>query len=216
MNDRAQALTARCAALRDAAVRRRAMRDALLANQQDAQGRAAAAQAEVMALDVALGAIHSVREATTARVQGRLADLCTEGLRVVFDDQSVALRIAMVERRGVVEADFELHRGDVVTEPLEGNGGGLVADMAAMLRLVMVTLLRSRGVVPLLVLDEPFAALSAGHRAAMAETLEEVAAAMGIQVITVTHHDAFARGSVYRVEWSDRENVEARIVRAVG
>lgn len=170
-------------------------------------------EADVRAADVALALVHTIRDAETVRVQGRLAELCTEALRTVFDDPSLALEIAMVERRGVVEADIMLRRGDLITDPLEGNGGGLVADLAAMLRLIMTRLLKARGVAGLLVLDEPFAALSEGHREAMAATLEEIAATLGMQVIVVTHADEFARGSVYRVRWRDRDALEAEVVR---
>lgn len=182
---------------------------------QTALSAAQAAEGAVKALDVGLGALHAVRDATTARVQGTLAELCSEGLRIVFDDPSVRLEVRSVERRGVIEADLVLVRGELETDPLSGNGGGLVADAAAMLRLVLVKLLSQRGLAPLLVLDEPFAALSADRRDAMADTLENVAAQLGIQVIVVTHSDAIARGRVYRVQWADRDAVLAEVVREV-
>ena len=184
-------------------------RAALLEQAQVAAKAAGVADSRVEAADVALSALHAVRDVTTARVQQTVADLCTEGLRIVFDDPAVRLEVRAVERRGVVEADLVLVRGGIETDPLEGNGGGLVANAAAMMRLVMVRLLAPRGLAPVLVLDEPFAALSAGHREAMAQTLEDVAAALGIQVITITHADAFARGMVYRVRWADRDAVRA-------
>ncbi len=164
-----------------------------------AQRDADAAETRVRACDVGLAALHAVRDVTTARVQQTIAELCSEGLRIVFDDPDVRLEVRPVARRGVVEMDLVLVRGDLETDPLTGNGGGLVADAAAMLRLIMVKLLSQRGLLPLLVLDEPFAALSSGHRDAMADTLYDVAASMGIQVIMVTHADQFARGTVYEV-----------------
>jgi len=177
--------------------------------------RAEAAEADVRACDVALGALHTVRDATTARVQQNIAELCSEGLRIVFGDTTTRLEVRTVQRRGVIEADLVLVRGDVETDPLDGNGGGLVADASAMLRLIMVRLMSARGLAPLLVLDEPFAALSAGHRSAMADTLQEVAATMGIQVLLVTHEDEFSRGTVYRVTWADRAALEAQVVEEV-
>ena len=165
----------------------------------------------VMAGDTALALLHTVRDETTARMQGTVAELCTDGLRVVFGDPELRLDIRSVERRGVVEADLVLVRGGLETSPLDGNGGGLVADAAAMMRLVLVRLLSLRGIMPLLVMDEPFAALSEDRREAMAATLYQIAAALGIQVVTVTHSDAFALGNVYRVEWADRERSRARV-----
>ena len=165
------------------------------------------AEARVRACDVGLAALHAVRDVTTARVQQTIAELCSEGLRIVFDDPDVRLEVRPVARRGVIEMDLVLVRGELETDPLTGNGGGLVADAAAMLRLIMVKLLSQRGLLPLLVLDEPFAALSGGHREAMAETLFDVADAMGIQVIVVTHSDEIARGPVYEVLQGDGEAV---------
>ena len=179
---------------------------------QTATSDAESAESAVTALDAGLGALHVIRDATSARVQAKLADLTSEGLRIVFDDPDVRLEVRNVERRGVIETDLILVRGELETDPLSGNGGGLVADASAMLRLVLVRLLSQRGLAPLLILDEPFAALSQAHREAMADTLEEVAGSLGIQVIMTTHADEFARGTKYRVQWADRAAVRAEVV----
>ena len=204
---------ARLDAVRQRLVEARARRTALSEQRDTAAEAAAAAEAEVRAADVATAQLHAVQDITSARVQQTIADLCSEGLRIVFDDQTVRLDVRTVERRGVLEVDLVLVRGAVETDPLEGNGGGLVADAAAMLRMVLVRLLAQRGLAPLLVLDEPFAALSQGNRAAMAETLEQVAESLGIQVLTVTHHDDFMKGAVYRVRWGDRAALRAVVER---
>lgn len=203
----------RLAALAERVTTARLQRDLLARTAVEARRRAQEAAQRVQASDVALHAVRAVRDLTTARVQQRITELTTEALRVVFDDPDVRLEVRSVERRGVVECDLVLVHGGLATDPLEGNGGGLVADVSAMLRLVMVRMLTRRGLAPLLVLDEPFAALSQGHRAAMADTLDTVAASLGIQVITSTHADEFARGGVYRVAWDDREAKRARVVR---
>tara|TARA_R110000824_G_scaffold68237_8_gene176654 strand:- start:9597 stop:10235 length:639 start_codon:yes stop_codon:yes gene_type:complete len=186
-------------------------RDAIQRTHEMAATRADAADTAVRAGDVALSVLHAVGDVTSARVQQTIAELCSEGLRLVFDDPSIRLEVRPVERRGVIEADLVLVRGKVETDPLSGNGGGLIADAAAMLRLVLVRLMASRGLAPLLVLDEPFAALSKGHREAMATTLHEVAASMDIQVITVTHADEFALGTVYQLTWADRDALLAEV-----
>lgn len=204
---------ARLDAVRQRLVEARARRMALTEQRDTAAEAAAAAEAEVRAADVATAQLHAVQDITSARVQQTIADLCSEGLRIVFDDPTVRLDVRTVERRGVLEVDLVLVRGAVETDPLEGNGGGLVADAAAMLRMVLVRLLAQRGLAPLLVLDEPFAALSQGNRAAMAETLEQVADSLGIQVLVITHSDEFARGHVYRVRWGDRAALRAVVER---
>lgn len=203
----------RAVQLRGDLIAKAAQRDYHEAQRAALAGAINATESDVRAADVALALVHTVRDAETVRVQGRLAALCTEALRTVFDDPTLSLEIAMVERRGVIEADILLTRGELITDPLEGNGGGLVADLAALLRLIMTRLLQSRGVAGLLVLDEPFAALSEGHREAMAATLEEIAATLGMQVLVITHADEFARGAVYRVQWHDRDALEAEVVR---
>lgn len=190
--------------------------EALSAQRVAESARIEAREADVRALDVSLYAIRSLREASTERVQQRLTDLTTEALRVVFNDEGVALAVKTVERRGVIEADLVLANGDLVTDPLEGNGGGVIAVISAVLRLVMLTMLRRRGVAQLLILDEPLAALSAGYRAGMAGVLESLAAALGVQTIVVTHSEAEMRGSVFRVSWADREARHAKVEREDG
>lgn len=167
----------------------------------------------IEAADVALHAVRSVRDITTARVQQRLTDLATEALRVVFDDPGLALTVRTVERRGVAEADILLRRGELETDPIDSNGGGLVNEVSAVLRLVMTRMLGRRGLAQIMLLDEPFSALSAGHRPAMAETLETLAESLGVQVVIITHSAAEVRGVVYRAEWKDREAIEATLVR---
>ena len=187
----------------------------LLAQQISATEKALAESAEeVEACDTALAQLHTVRDTTTARMQGTVAELVTDGLRMVFEDPDLRLEVRSVERRGVVEADLILVRGGLETSPLDGNGGGLVADAAAVMRLVLVRLLSLRGIMPLLVLDEPFAALSEDRREAMAQVLYEIAHELGIQVLTVTHADEFALGSVYRVRWADHARMRAEVVEA--
>lgn len=168
---------------------------------------------DVRATDVALYAVRALREASTERVQQRLTDLTTEALRVVFDDPSVALTVKTLERRGVIEADLVLTHGELSVDPLEGSGGGVVAVVSAVLRLVMTKMLARQGLAQILILDEPLAALSVGYRAAMAETLAEVAASLGIQVIISTHSEQEMRGTVFRVSWQDREAKHAKVER---
>lgn len=206
-------MTADLATLRRTLTRAEAVVDTERVRLAAAQALVAEQAQAIEAADVALHAVRSVRDLTTARVQQRLTDLATEALRVVFSDPGLALAVRIVERRGVAEADIVLRRGELETDPIDSNGGGLVADVSAMLRLIMTRMLMRRGLAPLLLLDEPFAALSAGHREAMAETLEAVAESLGVQVVTITHAPEMVRGVVYRAEWKDREAIEATLVR---
>lgn len=183
-------------------------------NYHAAEERAASAERRVLVADTALAMIHQVRDAETARAQETIANLCSEALRVVFEDPSLRIEARSVERRGVVETDLVLVRGGLETDPLQGNGGGLVAVAAAMLRLILVRLMVARGLAPLLVLDEPLAALSAGHRARMADTLRRVAADLGVQVLMVSHAQEDVMGTVYEVRWASRDDVLAEVVLA--
>lgn len=205
-------LAARLAAVDTALLRAEVERDHAQARADAYEADAARLAQQVRAHDVALAAVHAVRDATTARVQSTISDLCSEGLRLVFNDPALRLEARSVERRGVIETDLVLVRGGLETSPLDSNGGGLVAAAAAMLRLVMVRLMSARGLAPLLILDEPLAALSSDRRQAMAQTLYEVSGALGVQVIIVTHESELsALGQTYRVEWEDRDSVLARV-----
>lgn len=106
------------------------------------------------------------------------------------------LRLAPAERAAVDEA--------MATVGLEGLGdrrpsmlSGGQQGRAALAR----TLLRAR---PLLLLDEPFAALGPALRAEMLDLVRALAAARGTTVLMVSHHPQDARRIADDVLWVDQ------------
>jgi ABC-type nitrate/sulfonate/bicarbonate transport system ATPase subunit len=75
------------------------------------------------------------------------------------------------------------------TPVLEARGGGMAVVVAFLLRLVI--LLLTPGARRILLLDEPFAFVSAEFESRVAEFLRELCDSAGVQVIMVTHSAAY-------------------------
>jgi hypothetical protein len=149
-----------------------------------------ASQAETLRKSVAV--LTSLGEQRQAEAQRRLEELVTRGLQVIFGEN---LSFHVTERvvRNQAEVDFVIRStypdGVVETPVLEARGGGMAAVVGFMLRLVV--LLLTPGARRVLFLDESFAHVSREYEPRVAEFLKEVAAKAGVQIVLVTHSDAY-------------------------
>ena len=80
-------------------------------------------------------------------------------------------------------------------DPIDASGGGVVDVAAFALRLSSLMLSRPARR-RLVVLDEPFKFVSAGHRAAVRVMLEGLAADLGVQFLMVTHIEELQCGHI--------------------
>jgi DNA repair ATPase RecN len=135
----------------------------------------------------------TIGEQAQEQAQREIEQLVTRGLQVIFGEELTFHLIPSV-RASRAELDFVIrsHYGERVidTPVLEARGGGMVVVVAFMLRLVV--LLLTPGARRVLVLDEDFAHVSAGFEPRVAEFLREVCERAGVQVVLVTHSDAYA------------------------
>lgn len=133
-------------------------------------------------------------------LQQSVEALCTRGLQAVFRKR-LEFKMQFKVLRGQPECSFSVV-SYVDDEPIEMDipnsfGGGLAVVCAVLLRVIVLKYLVEQGrVEPILLLDEPLAALSPNYssdddaeslRSRMAEFLHSVAKELGIQIVLVTH-----------------------------
>lgn len=120
----------------------------------------------------------------------KIESIVSYGLKVVFDEDYRFIVNMEVKGKQVV-MDFALElRGFVEEDIMASDGGGVVAIIGFILRLLVVIFLKGR-VRQLIIMDEALAQLSSGYRSKMAEFVKELASRIGIQMIIVSHQDEY-------------------------
>lgn len=162
--------------------------------QAQAQGLFEALSAEAQGLQARAEAILSasalVRELSLkaqTSCQERIASVVTRCLESVFGESKYRFKLLFEEKRNQTEArcvllDAEGNEYD----PLSDNGGGVVDVVCFGLRLACLMLIKPRPE-RVLILDEPFQALSAEYRPNLIALLEKLCNEFQMQVIMVTH-----------------------------
>jgi len=116
-----------------------------------------------------------------------IADLVTRCLQAIFPENKYTFALVFEQKREQTECRCIL-RDDTSNEydPVAACGGGVVAVICFALRLATL-ILRVPQASKVLILDEPFMALSAGHRGRLVGLLEALCQETGFQIIIVTH-----------------------------
>jgi ABC-type iron transport system FetAB ATPase subunit len=147
-------------------------------------------QAELQEKVAAL--LNSVGEERQESARRQVEELVTRALQVIFE-KNLSFHMESSVRANRAEVDFVIRSafGDQVvdTPVLEARGGGMAAVVGFVLRLVV--LLLTPGARRFLALDESFAHVSASYEPRVAEFIREVADKAGVQVLLVTHSDAY-------------------------
>lgn len=159
----------------------------------------------------AAAVLSSICDERQAETQARIEALVTLGLQTIFgEDLSFHLVATTRAKTPVVDLVVRSPLADttVDTPVMDARGGGLAAVVGFLLRLVILLLSRHRQDT-VLILDETFAHLSAEYEPRMAEFLRELVDRTGVQVILVTHSDAYtdAADKVYRFALRSGETV---------
>lgn len=167
---------------------------------QRAKSQADDAQALVIACEEAVAFLNSFADERQERVQRRIEELVTHGVQTIFgDDMTFHVMSEQKANRSEVTFSLRSSMGDQVVETpiLDARGGGVAAVVGFLLRLIITMLREER---PLLVLDETFAQLSAEYEPRLAEFLRELVDQTGVQIVMVTHSEAFSEHAdrVYR------------------
>lgn len=176
-----------------------------LAGLHDAQQqKIALLQQELVALDAETKLLTHVNiafdqliELTTKESTGSVEQLVTYGLRHVFADLNLSFRLQVEQKRGVQCVEPRLIDGPVDAAILDAFGGGPAVVVGFLLRLLVC---RRLGLAPVLLLDEPFAFLSAQYRDPLGELLKELAKMTGMTLVLVTHDPAYLAHADYAYE----------------
>lgn len=176
----------------------RALAERRLALRQAAQERSKLAEAVRGRLDAQEASQAAQEAAKLAQTQAvaRIASLATRCLAAVFPESPYELRVNFEKRRGRTEAELSFARGGLdLGDPADQAGGACVEVAAFALRLACL-LFSAPARRRLLVLDEPFKALSKGRMPAARALLEGLAEEAGVQILMVTHERRLVCGSV--------------------
>ena len=122
-------------------------------------------------------------------VKTEVEQLVTQGLRSIFEDDTILFNIEFVTKRNQIEAEFTLSREDAKThiqgEILSTYGGGVVDVISISLRIIIMQLMKIKGP---LILDEPGKNISAQFISAFGKFLTEVSNTFNRQIIMITHN----------------------------
>ena len=127
--------------------------------------------------------------------QRRIAHVVTRCLEAVFGESSMRFALLFEQKRGQTEVrgvllDPEGHELD----PMNSCGGGVLDVAAFGLRLACMMLSRPRPS-KVLVLDEPFCALSKNYQPKAAALLSELSLEFGLQIIMITHIETLTQAA---------------------
>jgi DNA repair exonuclease SbcCD ATPase subunit len=137
----------------------------------------------------------SIGEIRQAAAQETIEQLVTRGLNAIFDDD-LSFHVVQTQRGKSPEVKFlvksSMANGRTVETPvMDSRGGGLAAVVGFLLRLV-VLLLSKDNKDSVLILDESFSHVSAEYERPLAEFIKELIDKTKVQIIMVTHSDAFS------------------------
>ncbi len=137
----------------------------------------------------------SIGEQRQAATQTQIETLVTQGLRSIFgEDLSFHLIPGVRAKTPVVDFIVRSTIDDeqiVDTNVMDERGGGLAVTVGFLLRLVVLLLSAHGKGETVLILDETFAHVSAEYEPRLAEFLRELVDKTGVQIVMVTHSDAF-------------------------
>lgn len=155
------------------------------------EGRVAAAQGKAEVFRKAAAFLSAYGDEREAAVHGLIESLVSQGLVHVFQED---LRFVVVQKvsgsRTVVEFQIESVMGDtkIITPVMSARGGGVAAVSGFLLQVVVMLLTDAPKV---LFLDETFAQVSAEYENRLADFISQLADNIGLQVVMVTHSDAY-------------------------
>lgn len=158
----------------------------------------------------AIALLTSIGEERQATAQAQIEALVTRGLTTIFGPD-LSFHLVPVIRGKRPEVDFvvrsQLDGAAVDTDVIDARGGGLAATVGFLLRLVVLLLTAKTGTDAVLVLDETFAHVSADYEPRLAEFLAELVQRTGVQIIMVTHSDAYSEHADVRYRFTLQEGI---------
>lgn len=158
----------------------------------------ASAENEVETARSAQEIIQFVAQAVQQKAHERVAKVVSSCLASVFDEP-YTFAIEFVRKRGRTEAKLRFTRKGLTVDPMEASGGGMIDVAAFALRVACLIMHRPR-LRQILVLDEPFRFVSEEYQDNVRAMLEKLSVDLGLQIVMVTHNQAYATGKIIRLK----------------
>lgn len=133
--------------------------------------------------------LESYSELEQRVLRDKVEALVTAGLQTIFG-QGYYFSIEIKTLRGQAAMEFTVRKRELVRDPMDSHGGGLVNIVSMVLRLVIVAL--TPGLSRVVVLDEPFAQLSQSYVEGVSKFIRELVDTTGIQLLIVSHEAEIA------------------------
>lgn len=170
--------------------------EALLARKNDLQDEIQSQQEQAELFERAALVLSRIGEDRQEKMQSQIETLITSGLQTIFEqDMSFHIVSSVKGKNSTVEflVRSTLGNGQVVETPvMEARGGGLSSIVGFLLRVVILLLSRKGNEKATLFLDETFGMVSAKYEVKLAEFLRELVDKTGVQVVLVTHSNAYS------------------------
>lgn len=123
-----------------------------------------------------------VAKQTQDQIVYHLSDIVSLALITILDEPYEFIT-NVVEKRGKVECEFKLKKGNHPISPFRA-GGGVVDIISTALRFAIWALRPNQ---PVIILDEPFKHLSRGYHERAGEVLKDLSKRLKLQIIMITH-----------------------------
>lgn len=174
---------------------------ALVEQSKEASALAAEDREYAQAAAKASGFMNSFADERLSEVHKRLEGLVTHALQQIFGD-GLVFKIVTETKASRSETRFvvvsQIDGQPLETGVMDARGGGVAAVVGFIVKLLLVLL--TPGARRVMFLDETFAQLSTDYEPRMASFMRELADKAGVQLILVTHSDAYSDSAdkVYR------------------
>lgn len=167
---------------------------AVLHRARDIKESISAREALVEDLERVTALYNTIGEDLQVKAQETIEELVTRGLQTIFDS-SLSFHIVQTIKGRSVSVEFMVRTtiGDtfIETPVLDARGGGVVATIGFLLRVVVLLLSSGTKQDNVLILDETFAHVSEEYLPPLGEFLRELVDKTGIQILMVTHQSEF-------------------------
>lgn len=152
-------------------------------------------QNEVAALHTEVELLEKVNETllhliavTSASYSSKIENLVTGGLQAVFSDLDLVFIIEITKRRNTSAVEFKLHNSGIEFPLMRGTGGGVLAVIGVLLRVITIILLDMKRV---LFLDETLVHVSEKYIENVSALLKKLCSDLDFSILLVTHQKEF-------------------------
>lgn len=136
----------------------------------------------------AIGVIDKAIQIISANGIGKIESVVSDGLKLVFDDD---LKLVIERREGTKGDSYRLlvKKGDIIGNPIDTFGGGVVNVISFLLRVIMIQRFKLS---KFMALDESFNNVSAEYVGKISQMIKTLCDDYGYTVLSVTHQSVLA------------------------